>query len=116
MELTLGFIARSLSVSIPEVRPAEHVRTISSGRARDLDHIDTWGALPNLDAVASDPPHMCLEIEACSGAQRAALSFALRKIRMELRPELPSVREVDRPEGAPVYHSWAGRDARRGSG
>ena len=112
----MGYLANSQAVSTPDVRPAEHVRIIHSDRARGLDRIDTWGALPNLDAVASDPPHMCLEIEACSGAQRAALSFALRKIRMELRPELPSVREVDRPEGAPVYHSWAGRDARRGSG
>ena len=85
-ELTLGFIARILYVSSPDVRPEEHVRIIYSDRARDLDRIDTWGALPNLGAVAIDPLRRCLEIEDCSGGRGASLSSAMRKIHMEFPP------------------------------
>ena len=56
----MGFISRILALSNAEDRPAEHVRIIYSDRARDLCHIDTWGALPNLAGVASDPHNRCL--------------------------------------------------------
>ena len=111
-QLTLGFIDRSLDVSTSDVRPAEHVCILYSDRVRDLVHVDTLRASPNLDAVASDPLHRCLEIEACPGGRRAALSSALRKIHMKFPPESPSVREDDRRYGAPWYYSRAEKGAK----
>ena len=68
--------------------------------------------MPNLDAVASDPLHRCLEIEACSGGRRTALSSALRKIHMKFSPELPPSRDGDRPAGAPGYYSRTEKGAK----
>ena len=65
------------------------MRIIYSDRARDLDHIDTWGEFPNLTGVTIDPLHRCLEIEACSGRKKTSLSSALRKIHMEFPPPPP---------------------------
>ena len=111
-KLTLGFIARRLDVSTSDVRPVEHVRILYSYKARGLDRVYSWRAMPNLDAVASDPLHRCLEIEACSGGRRAALSSALRKIHMQLPPELPpQTMAIDTPG---VQDTTAGR--KRGQG
>ena len=68
-ENTIAFIRDTLSVPDSSTRYAEDVRILFSDRARDLDHMDTQAALPNLLCVASDPLRRCIDVEACFGGK-----------------------------------------------
>ena len=55
-------------------------------RPRDLDHADTRSLLPGMRAVACDPLHRVIELEACFGSKRNRLPMVLRRCHLKFPP------------------------------